>query len=437
MLSTLLLLAVLALSGILVQIYRQKEKLKWALSRYESLTSRENVERQLDSNIHLKQNELEQLEYEQKQLSTQIKALKQQITSFEEEIYIESFGFYQSKYDFVGTYETELTQNKLRQKQMIRDNQAAICRTSITINSDEKEGQKLSKNMLKLALMIFNSECDSAISRAKSSNIAALEKRINKIFYDLNKYCNVINCEITEKYLTLKLRELDLQFRLECERKEEKIREQEIRTRMKQEEKDRRKIEEEARKIREAEAREQEYQQQLEEALRQRDFIAEQERNQLEAQIRKLRRNLEEATNDKQEAITRSAMVKAGYIYVISNVGSLGQDIYRICMTKRSTNEDEYIRSMTPEVPFPFDIHFKFISRDASKVLNQLHQRFNDRRVNGVNPRREFFKVPLEEIAQAIEEIRKETGAINNIQYERIPEAYEYRKTKAVKHRED
>lgn len=279
MLSTLLLLVALASSGALVQVYRQKERLRAALSRYESLTSREDVERQLDSNIHLKQDELEQLEYEQKQLSTQIKALKQQVTNFEEEVYIESFGFYQPKYDFVGSYEAELKQNKLRQKQMIRDNQAAICRTPITINSDEKEGQKLSNNMLRLALMIFNSECDTAISKAKSSNIAALEKRINKIFNDLNKYCSVINCEITEKYLTLKLRELDLQFKLECEKKEEKIREQEIRARMKQEEKDRRKIEEEARKIKEAEAREQEYQRQLEEALRQRDIVAEQERS--------------------------------------------------------------------------------------------------------------------------------------------------------------
>jgi hypothetical protein len=122
---------------------------------------------------------------------------------------------------------------------------------------------------------------------------------------------------------------------------------------------------------------------------------------------------------------------------VISNIGTLGRDVYRICMTKRNDNEDGYVRSMTPEVPFPFDIHFKFISEDASDTLRRLHQRFEDRRVNVVNPRREFFRVSYDEIAQAIEEIQKETGSLKNIRSERSPQAYEYRRTQAAEDGKD
>ena len=206
---------------------------------------------------------------------------------------------------------------------------------------------------------------------------------------------------------------------------------------MRQEEKDRRKLEEETKKIREAEENERQYRQELEIALRQQESVAKQERKQLEVQIEQLRQNLAKAISDKDAAISRSAMVKAGYIYIISNIGSLGRDVYRICMTKRSTNEDGYVKDMSPEVPFPFDVHFKFISEDASDTLHRLHERFKDRRVNAINLRREFFEISIDEIAQAVEDIKKETGALKNIQYEKAPQALEYRRTIAIKRKDD
>lgn len=404
------------------------------MSKYDRMLSQEQVEAQLNSELQLERSKLAKLDQQRSQLETHIQQLQQQVSNLEEEAYIQEFGFYQQKDSFITSenFATQLKQIKEQQREMIRTNKAAICNTSWTVNDNEKEGRKLADNFLKLVLTIFNSECDTTIDKVKVSNIGSSEEKIRKRFDNLNKISKVINCTITDAYCDLKLRELRVKCQLECMKQEEREQEKEIRDRMKQEEKDRRKLEEETRKILEAEQRQRQYQQQLDTALKQQESVAEKERKQLEAQIEQLRQNLAEAISDKEDAISRSAMIKSGYIYVISNIGSLGRDIYRICMTKRSSNEDEYVRSMTPEVPFPFDVHFKFISEDASETLRQLHERFNAQRVNRANSRREFFSVSIDEIAQAIEEIKRKTGALKNVQYEKAPQALEYRRTLAA-----
>lgn len=434
----LLFLLALSSAGIIYTLGELNRSRK-ALRRYDSLSSQENFIEQLNLDIHNRQRELQNLDQQCSSLKKQISQLKQQIPDFEEELYVQSFGFYQTKYNFInsGDYEFQLKRIKEQQRGMIKNNDAAICNISLSLNDSEKEGQKLSQNFLKLILTIFNSECDTVINKVKTSNIDTSEEKIKRVFNDLNKKSKIINCEITEEYLKLKIRELHLKYELECKKQEEKEQEQEIRNQMKQEEKENRKLEEEAKKIREAEENESQYRQQLAIALRQQESVAKQERRQLEVQIEQLRQNLAKAISDKEAAISRSAMVKAGYIYIISNIGSLGRDVYRICMTKRSTDEDGYIKEMSPVVPFPFDIHFKFISEDASDTLRRLHERFKDRRVNAINLRRDFFEISIDEIAQAVEDIKKETGALKNIQYEKAPQALEYRRTIAIKRKDD
>jgi hypothetical protein len=151
-------------------------------------------------------------------------------------------------------------------------------------------------------------------------------------------------------------------------------------------------------------------------------------RKQLELQIQQLERQIAEDRRDKENA----NRVKWGYIYIISNIGSLGRDIYRICMT-RSNNPDEYIRDMKPVVPFEFDKHFKIFSEDAFDTLEKLNERFADKRVNLLNSRREFFKVSMDEIEQAVKEIARETGVLRIDEFERAPQAYEYRQTLATR----
>jgi hypothetical protein len=150
--------------------------------------------------------------------------------------------------------------------------------------------------------------------------------------------------------------------------------------------------------------------------------------------VQNLKNLIAKATGDRERATSRSKMIKSGVIYVLSNTGSLGRDVYRICMTK-SSKPDDYVREMTPIVPFPFDIHFRIESEDASDTLERLRTCFSNRRVNLINGRREFFRVSFDEINQAIDEIAKQTGVLKNIHCERVPEAYEYRRTVAAERR--
>jgi hypothetical protein len=101
-------------------------------------------------------------------------------------------------------------------------------------------------------------------------------------------------------------------------------------------------------------------------------------------------------------------------------------------MTNRS-NPDEYIREMNPVVPFKFDVHFKIFSEDALDTLEKLHQRFADKRVNVVNARRDFFKVSMDEIEQAVQEMARQTGVLTINEFEREPRAYEYHQTLAAR----
>ena len=287
----------------------------------------------------------------------------------------------------------------------------------------------MANNFLKLVLTIFNNECDTLVSKMKySSNVDSVEAKARKHFDRLNKNSEIINCEITEQYLKLKLKELHLQYQREVERYEESEREKAIR----EEVRDSKKIAKLEKQSEEAEERENRFQQELENALKEQKLSYGVEKEKLEIQVQCLRQEVEKAREEKEEANAQAAMTKAGYIYVVSNIGSLGRNVYRIWMTK-SNEPDKSIDIMSRAVPFPFDVHLKFISEEATDTMARLQSTFSDKRINKVNERRGFFNASLEEILQAVKNIREETGVIKSLQFEdQAPSAYEYRRTQAM-----
>jgi hypothetical protein len=189
--------------------------------------------------------------------------------------------------------------------------------------------------------------------------------------------------------------------------------------------------------MREAEEREQKYQREIDEIRQKEISLARGEKEKYQEKLEQLESLLKEAQGDREAAEVRSRMIKAGHVFVVSNIGSFGRDIYRICAT-RSVDEDSYISGMTPVVPFPFDIHFKFFSGDVNETLRLLHEKFQDRRVNTANLRRDFFQVSFEEIVNAINAVRQQTGNLKNFTVEeKVPTAYEYRKTQQQKGRQN
>lgn len=111
---------------------------------------------------------------------------------------------------------------------------------------------------------------------------------------------------------------------------------------------------------------------------------------------------METIKNIKERAISQAQLTKSGYVYIISNIGSFGENIYKIGMTRRLEPEDRVRELSGASVPFPFDIHAMIYTENAPALENLLHKNFNNKRVNLINQRREFFNVSLDEIEEFI-----------------------------------
>jgi len=440
MFSTSFLLTVVGLVSIviylgitLIKIRPERDRLRQALCKYETLNSREETEKQLDSNIQLKRNELEELDLQQEVIRTSIKKLQAKLREDEAKEYLISIEDYEPKYDFVESdhYLQRLEQIKKKQQRMRDNNEAFISPNNFTVKEGQevdKKGKDLKKNLQEMMEFAFEEQCKYAIKKVKYNNVDALKNEINKSFEKINRYFRQIEFRISEEYLNLKFIELDLKYELEEKKQEETQRKQELERHNREIEK-KKKV---ALKVKEIDVREKLHQQELEQVREEMAQLAQDEvekRKQLELQNQQLEQQIAQDKRDKEKANRGNF----GYIYIISNIGSLReQDVYRICMTNRK-NPEEYIRELNPAVPFRFDVHFKIHSENVFDTLEKLHNRFDDKRLNKVNSRRDFFKVSLDEIEQAVKEIARETGILRIDDFERVPQAYEYRQTIAAR----
>jgi len=306
-------------------------------------------------------------------------------------------------------------------------------------NSLQQRLSKLENDFLKLLLKAFNTEVEDVILKVKPINIQSSEERIVRSFKNLNKLSETATPKIPKKHLDLKLSELHFQYEVACKKQRDNERDKEMR----KDENERRmrvKAEEEVKK---AEQKEEMSRRKIE-SIRQKIQQVESERHrqleldnnrlqlQLQSELAKAEAELEKDEVETEQTKLRWRAGKEGHVYVISNVGSLGHGIYRICKSK-SVREDYFISDMNPVLPFPFDIHLKVHSEDATGTLKRLHSQFQSRRVNLLNNRREFFQVSIDEIYQAIDEINRQTGTLNILSYEPKAQAYEYHETVAEK----
>lgn len=111
------------------------------------------------------------------------------------------------------------------------------------------------------------------------------------------------------------------------------------------------------------------------------------------------------AVSVKKEEIINLQNGKAGYVYIISNLGSFGDKMFKIGMTRRIDPQDRVDELGSASVPFKFDVHSFIFSEDAVSLESELHKRLNDRRVNKINMRKEFFNCSIEELEKLVLEI--------------------------------
>ncbi len=139
------------------------------------------------------------------------------------------------------------------------------------------------------------------------------------------------------------------------------------------------------------------------------------------AEVERLRAQLKEAQEKLQKAKSMAELTRAGYVYVISNIGSFGENVFKIGMTRRLEPLDRVRELGDASVPFHYDVHMMISSDDAPSLENALHKELHKVKVNKVNPRREFFKVDIDTIAKLVQ---KQLGS--SVDYVATPEALEY-----------
>lgn len=368
----------------------------------------------------------EDLNSQNKELQSKIVDLRKTLIGLKEIEELQSFGFYKTKYGLESSelYNQKLQEIRKKQKDMIKTKTATIHNTDYLVGGDKKKGKEFILDTVKLSLRAFNNECDNIISKVKFNNVEKSSERIKKIFKEINSLTDMQRVSIKQAYLRAKIEELYLKYEYECKKQEEKEEQQAIKERMREEAKVLKELEAARKKIEKEETHFSNAIKDLNEKL---EKANDKEKLTLLEKIKELENKLKEVENAKQDLSNREQNTRAGYVYVISNIGSFGENVYKIGMTRRLDPMDRVKELGSASVPFKFDVHAMIFSEDAPSLENILHKKFEKNSVNKVNLRKEFFNVSLENIRK---EVLKNHNA--TIEFTMLAEAQEYRESLAM-----
>ncbi len=323
-------------------------------------------------------------------------------------------------YDTSEEYKAKLLAIRDKQKGMIKSEKAMVLSVAMTLDGSKSKGLAMQKRLFKMSIRAFNNECDSAISSARWNNIEILEKRIRKSIEMLNKYNSSTSVSIASGYLDLKLTELRISIEHKIKIQDEKEEQSAIRQQMREESALEREVEIAAKD-------EEKYQKLLFKANQEAEKSAGTKLEEVNEKISVLMKELENAHLKNERAKSMAEQTKRGHVYVISNIGSFGENVYKIGMTRRLEPLDRVKELGDASVPFLFDVHAMIYSEDAPALESALHKEFTNQRVNLVNLRKEFFNVSLEDIEV------KAQGFSSDVEFIRTAEASHYRESQAIR----
>lgn len=354
-------------------------------------------------------------------------ALQKEIAVLEEHVEDMSFGLYEPHFTFQTSeeYKAKLEHIREEERRFLREGRAAVCPVKWQVGGSAREGERMAKQSMKLLLRAFNGESDAAVANVSWNNITKMEARIRKCFAALNDLGTVMKVSITQEYLQLKLDELRLTHEYEEKRYQEREEQRKVREQIREEERAQREIE---RAQVDAEREEERYQKALEHARAEAALATGATLEKLSRQMEALQSKVEQAHQKKERAVARAQLTTSGFVYVISNIGSFGERIVKVGMTRRMEPMDRIAELGDASVPFPFDLHAMLYSDNAPDLESSLHDFLKDRRVNLVNPRKEFYQgVDLAEVEQFVRARGLSTQFIS------LAEAREYRETLALR----
>ena len=338
-------------------------------------------------------------------------ALQEKLHPMRVQVKLEEAGF--TEYDHPAKDSVELA---AALRDLRKDVQMAVRSYSAVESLDDfepphtKSGRnKLAKDSARLALMAFNSQVDSIIEAASARNYEASLAKIFKAAEVVERQCTVTGVRIKPNYVELRARELQLAVDHLKAKQLEKELEKERKAELREQAKAERELQAERERL------EKERQHYLN-VLKTVEEIGD------EAETARLKQQIIEIEKGINDVEKREANIRAGYVYVISNIGSFVESMVKIGMTRRLDPMDRVRELGDASVPFNFDVHALFFSDDAVSVETELHHRFADKRVNRINARREFFYATPAEVREALKDV-----AGNLLEFTEEPEAEQYR----------
>lgn len=308
-----------------------------------------------------------------------------------------------------AAYKERLRQIEARIDEVVKSGTAILAADLFTFNGSLARGRRLVADLSKLMLRAYNAEAANCIRSLRADNMTTAKKRLERTVASIEKHGTIMEMRINPDYHALRIAELELTADFRMKTQEERQKERERRAQLAEE-----------RKAREELAAEKER--------------LDKERAHLDGAIKALRAQGDDAAADKlagrlstiDQAIEKNdyriANIRAGYVYVISNIGAFGPHIVKIGMTRRLDPMDRVRELGDASVPFRYDVHALYFSKDAVTLENELHKAFADRRVNFANQRREFFFATPSEVRDVL--VEETEGGL--LQFTDEPEAPEY-----------
>lgn len=393
---------------------RELEQLK---SKYSPIISIESELDQLRSSAEEARKETDDIRAQYTDKRSTLRKLEQQVAIYDERIAFAELGIYEPHFDFgdSDTYKASIKEVRDLQKAMVSSKSATVCPTDWTVDGSRSKGQTMINRQTRLTMRAFNNECEAAIANTRWNNVVAMEKRILNAAKQINNANNSMNLVIHEDYVALKLDELHLTHEFRERLKIEKD-ERAERARAEREEK---------KLLADAEAAEREERKFAELLSRARDQAGVDG-----SRIAELEAKLAAAQAESKRARAMAQMTRSGYVYIISNIGSFGDDVVKIGLTRRLDPDDRVRELGDASVPFAFDTHAMIYSDDAPALEVALHKEFSDRRINASNLRKEFFRVTLDEIEGAVRTLAPDASFFKD------REAQEWHETLALRNQE-
>lgn len=410
-----------------MSLFGRKEKKE--LERIKSQLSPEQLQvTDLTGEIEDLTKQLNDLKSELYETTQRLEDAKKNIIETDEAVLLQTFGVYTPHYMYSTSdeYKARLKNIRDQQKDMIKNGRAVTGNLQWQVNGSASKGKKMVSDMQKLLMRAFNAECDDAIEHVKFNNIDACEKKIRKSADAISKLGTIMSISITKWYSDLKIQELYLMHEYQVKKQEEKEEAKEARARQREEARVAKELEEARKKLEKEQTHYENALSQInKQILKTKDEIALKD---LLDKKKEIESHLNGIENEMKEVDYRAANQRAGYVYVISNIGAFGENIYKIGMTRRLEPQERVDELGDASVPFNFDVHAMIFSDDAPGLEAALHNAFADRKLNYINQRREFFAVTLDEIKEVVKNNYDKT-----VEFVDIPPAEQYRESKKMR----